>query len=90
MSFSLALAIIIVADIALIGGLAYVMSRASLLTPHVSAREADAGTTAGAADTVPAALRSVPLHAVSRAPGIGRVDSQPSGMTVSGSRASAA
>jgi hypothetical protein len=35
MSLSLAIALIIVADIALLAGLAFVMSRAALLTPHV-------------------------------------------------------
>jgi hypothetical protein len=34
MPFSLAIALIIVADVALIAGLAFVMSRATLLTPH--------------------------------------------------------
>jgi hypothetical protein len=37
MSLSLAIAIIVLADLALIGVLAHVMSRAKLLTPHVSA-----------------------------------------------------
>lgn len=40
MSLSLAIAIIVLADIALIGVLAHVMSRAKLLTPHVSAGQA--------------------------------------------------
>jgi len=35
MSLSLAIAIIVLADLALIGVLALVMSRAKLLTPHV-------------------------------------------------------
>ena len=47
MAFSLAIAIIVIADVALIAGLAFVMSRASLLTPHVSRRKA-AHTTAEA------------------------------------------
>jgi hypothetical protein len=34
MSFTLAIAIIVLADLALIGVLAFVMSRAKLLTPH--------------------------------------------------------
>jgi hypothetical protein len=37
MSLSLAIAIVVMLDIALLSGLAYVMSRAKLLTPHVSA-----------------------------------------------------
>ncbi len=36
MSLSLAIAIIVLADIALIGLLTFVMSRAKLLTPHAS------------------------------------------------------
>jgi hypothetical protein len=51
MSFSLAIALIVVADIALIAGLAFVMSRASRLTPHVSRRDT------GAADGGLAATR---------------------------------
>jgi hypothetical protein len=39
MSLSLAIAIIVLADLALIGVLALVMSRAKLLTPHVSATQ---------------------------------------------------
>ena len=35
MSLSLAIAIIVLADLALLAGLSYVMSRAKLLTPHV-------------------------------------------------------
>jgi hypothetical protein len=35
MSFSMALAIFVILDVSLIAGLAFVMSRASLLTPHV-------------------------------------------------------
>jgi hypothetical protein len=50
MPFSLAIAIIIVADVALIAGLAFVMSRASLLTPHASSRH-DADTAATVAAT---------------------------------------
>jgi hypothetical protein len=41
MSFSLAIASIIILDVALIAGLAFVMSRASLLIPHVSRRDED-------------------------------------------------
>ncbi len=40
MSISLAIAINVLADLALIGVLALVMSRAKLLTPHVSATQA--------------------------------------------------
>jgi hypothetical protein len=36
MSLPLAVAVIIIADVALIGLLAFVMSRAKLLTPHAS------------------------------------------------------
>jgi hypothetical protein len=39
MSFSVAIALIVLADLALIAGLGYVMSRATRLTPHVSGRE---------------------------------------------------
>jgi hypothetical protein len=37
MSLTLAIAIIVLADLALIGVLAFVMSRATLLTPHAPA-----------------------------------------------------
>lgn len=37
MTLSLAIAIIVIADVALIAGLAYVMSHARHLTPHVAA-----------------------------------------------------
>jgi hypothetical protein len=68
MSFSLVIALIVVADIALIAGLAFVMSRASRLTPHVSRRDAaaDGGLTA----TRPSArtpLRPEPHSAPARA-----------------------
>jgi hypothetical protein len=39
MSLTLAIAIIVPADLALIGLLAFVMSRAKLLTPHVPAAQ---------------------------------------------------
>lgn len=39
MSLSLAIAVIVLADLALIGLLAFVMSRAKLLTSHVSASQ---------------------------------------------------
>jgi len=42
MSLSLAIAINVVADISLLAGLAYVMSRAARLTPHVAAVPATA------------------------------------------------
>jgi hypothetical protein len=61
MSFSLAIALIVVADVALIAGLAFVMSRAARLTPHVSVRDtgaADGGLTV----TAPAPLGPTPLR----------------------------
>lgn len=42
MTISLAIALIVIADVALVAGLAYVMSRASKLEPHVSATSAQA------------------------------------------------
>jgi hypothetical protein len=42
MSLSLVIAINVIADISLLAGLAYVMSRAARLTPHVAAVEAAA------------------------------------------------
>jgi hypothetical protein len=39
MSLTLAITIIVLADLALIGVLAFVMSRAKLLTPHVPAAQ---------------------------------------------------
>jgi hypothetical protein len=36
MSLSLTIAVIVIADVALLGLLAFVMSRAALLTPHAS------------------------------------------------------
>jgi hypothetical protein len=55
MSLSLAIAIIVLADLALIGVLALVMSRAKLLTPHVPATQATAIPVAAARTTRPAA-----------------------------------
>jgi hypothetical protein len=71
MSFSLAIALIVVADIALIAGLAFVMSRASRLTPHVSRRAASAASAAdgGLSSTRPTArtpLRPEPHSAPAR------------------------
>jgi hypothetical protein len=69
MSFSLAIALIVVADIALISGLAYVMSHASRLTPHVSRRDAGAAD-GGLTSTRPTArtpLRPEPHSAPARA-----------------------
>jgi len=43
MSTSLAIAANAVADLVMLGGLAYVMSRPSRLTPHGAARQAVAG-----------------------------------------------
>jgi hypothetical protein len=58
MSLSLLIAINVLADVALIAGLAYAMSRAARLTPHVaSIAEADARTTPGRS---PASPRSRP------------------------------
>jgi len=45
MTVSLAIAIIVIADIAIIATLAFVMSRASRLKPHVSATSAPAQAT---------------------------------------------
>jgi hypothetical protein len=69
MSFSLAIALIVVADIALIAGLAFVMSRASRLTPHVSRRNAGAadGGLTSTGPTAPAPLRPAPHSAPARA-----------------------
>lgn len=68
MTASLTIALILIADLALIAGLAYVMSRARALTPHVSAADA-APTRAARAEPVahprraPAARASRPLAA---------------------------
>jgi hypothetical protein len=40
MSLPLAITAIVLADLALIAGLSYVMSRAKLLTPHISSSDA--------------------------------------------------
>jgi len=45
MTVSLAIAIIVIADIAIVATLAFVMSRASKLRPHVSAASAPAPAT---------------------------------------------
>jgi hypothetical protein len=42
MSLSVAIAVIVLADLAIIAALSYVMSRANLLTPHLSAIAAPA------------------------------------------------
>jgi hypothetical protein len=42
MSLSVAIAIIVLADLAIIAAVSYVMSRANLLTPHISAMAAPA------------------------------------------------
>jgi hypothetical protein len=39
-SLSLAITVIVLADLALLAGLSYVMSRAKLLTPHASSNDA--------------------------------------------------
>jgi predicted membrane protein len=54
MTFSLAIAIIVIADVALIAALAYVMSHARRLEPHVSALSAQAPETVAAARRAPA------------------------------------
>jgi hypothetical protein len=54
MTLSLAIAIIVLADLALIAGLAYSMSHARRLTPHVSAGVAGAPATAAARATAAA------------------------------------
>jgi hypothetical protein len=54
MSLSLAIAINVIADLALIGVLALVMSRAKLLTPHASATPARTIPVAAARTTRPA------------------------------------
>jgi hypothetical protein len=43
MSLSLVIAINVIADISLLAGLAYLMSRAARLTPHVAAVQATVG-----------------------------------------------
>jgi hypothetical protein len=53
----MALAIIIILDVALIAGLAFVMSRASLLTRHVSPRDSDGGVKGASAVSAPAPIR---------------------------------
>ncbi len=54
MSLPLLIAINVLADVALIAGLAYAMSRAARLTPHVAAVPgADARTTSGLAPATP-------------------------------------
>ena len=60
MSFSLAIASIVIADVALIAGLAFVMSRASRLTPHVFFRDTDAAADGGLTATRHAPLRPTP------------------------------
>jgi hypothetical protein len=49
MTVSLAIAIIVIADVVLIAALAYVMSHASRLEPHVSALSAQAPETVASA-----------------------------------------
>jgi hypothetical protein len=49
MSFSVAIATIVLLDLALIAGLAYAMSRPTRLAPHVSRRRGGAASTASAA-----------------------------------------
>jgi hypothetical protein len=53
MSLSIAIAAIVFADVAMLGMLAYAMSRAKLLTPHVSVAET-------AVPTSPATVRPAP------------------------------
>jgi hypothetical protein len=71
MSLSLAIILIVLLDAALIGLLAFVMSRANRLTPHVSSRQAmpteTPATEAAQPDAAPASRRprrSVPARAL--------------------------
>ncbi len=57
MTVSIAIAVILFADIALLAGLAYVMSRASRLAPHFSANDAPALRTVPAPRRVAASPR---------------------------------
>jgi hypothetical protein len=66
MSFSMALAIIITLDVALIAGLAFVMSRTSLLTPHVSPRDSNGGVKGVSVVPAPAPIRPAPRRASGR------------------------
>ena len=54
MTVSFAIALIVIADIALVAVLAYVMSRAGKLEPHISALSAQPYETAGLARRAPA------------------------------------
>jgi predicted membrane protein len=54
MTVSFAIALIVIADIALVAALAYVMSRASKLDPHISTLSAQAPQTVSLARRVPA------------------------------------
>lgn len=56
MTLSLAIALILIADLALIAGVSYVMSRAKGLTPHVSAIRATVPATPPAAHATHAAV----------------------------------
>lgn len=59
MSLTLAITLIVLADVALLAGLCYMMSRAKLLTPHVSRN-----------DTPPAALTNVARRRDASAPAL--------------------
>jgi hypothetical protein len=68
MTLSLAIALIVIADVALVGALAYVMSRASRLEPHVATLDLQAAESPGPARRArvrPRASR-VPASAASR------------------------
>jgi hypothetical protein len=58
MSLSIAIAIIFLADLALLAGLSYVMSRAKLLTPHTSSAATMAQQPATASHRAPAPVRT--------------------------------
>jgi len=57
MTVSIAIAVILIADIALLAGLAYVMSRASKLEPHLSSSSAPAPEAVHPVRRVPASPR---------------------------------
>jgi hypothetical protein len=63
MSLSIAIAIVFLADLALLAGLSYVMSRAKLLTPHTSSDATVAQQLAPAPHRGPAPVRTRSPHA---------------------------
>ncbi|HEY4452033.1 MAG TPA: hypothetical protein VGN13_10625 [Solirubrobacteraceae bacterium] len=60
MTLSLAIALIVTADVVLIAALAFVMSRASKLEPHTSALSAQAPEIVGSATRAPARRQQRP------------------------------